>query len=196
MQIPRLPLRWNWSWRFGLFIALPALVLALLGLRAVRAERIEREQQLREQQVQITRLIDVAVSNRMVSLEAELRPSETQNAEASENVFVFSLDRNNLLKFPKRRVYFGEQSTLEWPANVENLIEQAQAAKAQSRRADALAYYRRISEVEPKLRAWAELNISAVNYDAGEAGAFNQLAKGGYGPLHARWEHGNAGRCD
>lgn len=37
------------TWRlFGLLIAVPALALAGLGLRAVRAERIEGEQQLRE----------------------------------------------------------------------------------------------------------------------------------------------------
>jgi Tfp pilus assembly protein PilV len=39
-----------------LLIAAPALLLALLGLRAVGAERIEREQQAREQQTQLSRL--------------------------------------------------------------------------------------------------------------------------------------------
>src|SRR5437870_10008412 len=96
MRIPRISLKWNWSWGFGLFIALPALALALLGLRAVRAERIEREQQLREQQVQLGRLIDAAISNRMASLQVELRQRENQNPDRSKETlnsfYVFSLD--------------------------------------------------------------------------------------------------------
>src|SRR5688572_23647723 len=102
MWILRPSPRWNWSWGFGLFIALPALALALLGLRAVRAERIEREQQLREQQVQVARLIDAAMSNRIGALTAELRQhrSETNSEritsnEAPNNAYLFSLDRNN-----------------------------------------------------------------------------------------------------
>ena len=180
MRLPSLLSRWNWSWGFGLFIALPALALALLGLRAVRAERIEREQQLREQQAQLARLIDAAISNRMASLEVELSQRETQNADAPKETlsgfYVFSLDRNNLLKFSNQRVYFGEQSTPEWPASVENLIEQAQAANAQGRNGEALARYRRIVEVEPKLSAWAKLSIASFNYTAGNAGAMNELA--------------------
>src|SRR5262245_38247739 len=60
---------WTWWWGFGLLIALPALALALLGLRAVRAERIEREQQVREQQTQIARLADAALANALSELE-------------------------------------------------------------------------------------------------------------------------------
>src|SRR5436853_6097373 len=110
MRLPSLSSRWNWSWGFGLFIAVPALALAVLGLRAVRAERIEREQQLREQQVQVVRLIDAAISNKVASLEVELtRETKTQDAlkEALSGSYVFSLDRDNVLKFPKQQVYFG-----------------------------------------------------------------------------------------
>src|SRR5438876_9770422 len=84
MRIPRISLKWNWSWGFGLFIALPALALALLGLRAVRAERIEREQQMREQQVQVARLIDAAVSSKISGLEVESRRREGQNFDEAE----------------------------------------------------------------------------------------------------------------
>src|SRR5437660_1257737 len=157
MRIPSISSRWNWSWGFGLFIAVPALALALLGLRAVRAERIEREQQLREQQVQVARLIEASMSSRLAALGVELKQQEDQNFDAAQQglsgIYVFTLEQNNLLKFPRQRVYFGEQPTLVWPAATETLIEQAQAAKAQGHRSEALALYRRIIEVEPKLSA-------------------------------------------
>src|SRR2546428_8257170 len=128
MRIPRISVKWNWSWGFGLLIALPALALALLGLRAVRAERIEREQQLRDQQTQVARLIGAAISNRLGALEVELRHSPNRSAdennEQSNGAYIFSLERdNNELRFPNQRAYFGEQSTRVWPANTENLID-------------------------------------------------------------------------
>src|SRR5437879_5350933 len=157
MRLSSLSLRWNWSWGFGLFIAVPALALALLGLRAVRAERIEREQQMREQQVQVARLIDAAVSSKISGLEVESRRREGQNFDEAEEAlsgfFSFTLDQNNVLKFPNQRVYFGEQPTLIWSATTEALIEQSQAAKAQGRGAEALALCRRIIDVEPRLSA-------------------------------------------
>jgi hypothetical protein len=56
-------LRRTWWWVFGVLIAAPALVLALLGLRAFRADRLEREQQLRDQQGQTAHLADAAIEN-------------------------------------------------------------------------------------------------------------------------------------
>ena len=182
MRIPSISSRWNWSWGFGLFIAVPALALALLGLRAVRAERIEREQQIREQQVQVARLIDAAISSKISGLEVELRRKAGQNFDEPERAlsgsYSFALDQNNVLKFPSQRVYFGEQPTLIRPETIETLIEQSQAAKAQGRGAEALALYRRIIDVEPRLSAWAELSIASVKYDAGDPGAMDELANG------------------
>jgi hypothetical protein len=91
---------------------------------------------------------------------------------------LFSLDGNNILRFSNQRIYFGEHSPLTWPSSVEDLIERAQAAKAQGRPAEALAFYRRMIEVEPKLRPWAELSIASVKYDAGDTSAINELANG------------------
>jgi signal transduction histidine kinase len=180
MRIPRVSLKWNWSWGFGLFIALPALALALLGLRAVRADRIERQQQLREQQTQVARLIDAAISNRLGALVVELRQVGSRNADAnnenSSGAYIFSLERDNVLKFSNQRVYFGEQTTAVWPASTENLIDQAQAAKAQGRNLEALNLYRRIIEVEPKLSAWAQLSIAAIKRDAGDNAAMDALS--------------------
>jgi signal transduction histidine kinase len=180
MRIPRISLKWNWSWGFGLFIALPALALALLGLRAVRAERIEREQQLRGQQTQVARLVDAAISNKLGALEVELHEAGNRDfdntSERANGAYIFSLERDNVLRFPNQRVHFGEQSTPVWSAKCQDLIDQAQAAKAQGRSVDALNLYRRISQTEPKLSAWAELNIASLKRDAGDARAMDPLA--------------------
>lgn len=70
------------TWRlFGLLIAVPALALAGLGLRAVRAERIEGEQQLRERQRQIAQLADAAVLNALALLETGLHRPQSGQAE-------------------------------------------------------------------------------------------------------------------
>lgn len=182
MQMPHLPLKWNWSWGFLLFIALPAFALALLGLRAVRAERIEREQQFRGQQTQIARLIDAAIINKLGALEVATPPVVNPNvidaAESTRDAYVFSLQHDNVLRFPNQRVYFGEQASPSWPARTQNLIDQAQAAKAQGRRIEAENLYRRISQAEPNLSAWAELNLAAMQREAGNASAIEKLANG------------------
>jgi hypothetical protein len=150
----------TWWWTFGLFIAAPALALAVLGLRAVRLERIERQQQLREQQAQIARLADAALS-------AALAQIETSEA-ASRGYPVFSLEPQGLRLFPRERVYFGEfgrQPALArrgWLASTRQLIEQAQAAEAQQRAKDALPLYQRLGSVEARLRSWAELSEARI----------------------------------
>ena len=54
--------RHSWWWVFGLFIATPALALAVLGFRALRVDEIERQQRLRDQQAQIAHLADAAIA--------------------------------------------------------------------------------------------------------------------------------------
>src|SRR6185503_17473057 len=95
---------WTWWWGFGLLIAVPALALALLGLRAVRAERIEREQQVREQQTQVARLADAALANALSELEHAL---QREAAPLQANDFVFSFEPQGLLVFQRDRVWFG-----------------------------------------------------------------------------------------
>jgi signal transduction histidine kinase len=179
MRLSSDALRWNRSWGFGLLIALPALALAIVGLRAVRAERIEREQQLRDQQTQIARLIDAAISNKLKALEVEVRQPGNGNAdpnnEHSGGAYVFSLEPNSLLKFSNQRVYFGEQSPPVWSASTENLIDQAQAAVAQKRNLEAIRLYSRIVGAEPKLIAWANLSIASIKRDAGDNTAMDQM---------------------
>ena len=54
--------RQSWWWVFGLFIALPAVALALLGLTAIRADDVEQQLRMREQQGQFARLADAALA--------------------------------------------------------------------------------------------------------------------------------------
>jgi signal transduction histidine kinase/predicted transcriptional regulator len=172
----------TWWWSFGLLIAVPALVLALLGLRAARVEHIERQQQLRVQQGQIGRLADAAISNVLARLEGEVARAETSEGVLRE-YFLFSLDRQGLLVFPRERVYFGEFGKRPAAARgdrrgaVQTLIEQAQAAEAQRRPGDALAAYRSVIGADPKLREWAELSVARIRYVSGEADALPLLAK-------------------
>ncbi len=153
-------MRRTWWWIFGLFIAVPALALALLGLRAVRAERIERRQQIRDQQAQIARLADAAISNALAKAEGAVE---------------FTLDSQGLLVFPREKVYFGEfgQRPLwlnrQWSLATQRWIDDAQAAEAQQRPQDAAAVYRRIAAAEPKLRAWAELAGARLSNPSGVA---------------------------
>jgi len=150
----------TWWWTFGLFIAAPALALAVLGLRTVRLERIEREQQLRDQQAQTARLADAAISTTLAQVET--------SAAASGDYPLFSLEPRGLVLFPRERVYFGEfgrQPTATrrvWPVGTRQLIEQAQAAEAQQRAQDALPLYQRLRSIEARLRPWAELSEARI----------------------------------
>jgi signal transduction histidine kinase len=138
----------------------PALALAVLGLRAVRLERIERQQQLREQQAQTARLAVAAIS-------AALAQIETSEA-ASGDYPAFSLEQGGLVLFPRERVYFGEFGRQPafarrgWLASTRQLIDQAQAAEAQQRAKDAVPLYQRLGSVEARLRPWAELSEARI----------------------------------
>ncbi len=155
---------WTWWWGFGLLIAAPALLLALLGLRAVRAERIEREQQLREQQTQIARLADAALIGVWSELEQALLRSAEPAALQSPD-FVFTFTAPDELVFQTDKVGYGEAMSLperavNWSFATQQLIEQAQAAEAQGRVSAAAELYRRLSQSEPKLRGWAEFCLA------------------------------------
>lgn len=176
----------SWWWTFALFIAAPALALALLGARAARLERIERRQQLRERQAQIARLADAALSTALARLEAELvrvepAPGPTIGG-ALRDLPVFFLDRQDLVVFARDRTYFGEfgrqPAFLNWASDGarQQLAGQAQAAEAQQRRKDAVQTYRRISAAGSALRPWAELALARLRYDAGDAAALGLLA--------------------
>lgn len=169
---------WTWWWGFGLFIAAPALLLALLGLRAVRAERIEREQQAREQQTQLARLADAALAGAWSAMEQALLPATVPPALRAPD-FGFTFAAPDRVVFPADKVWIGETTAaparaVTWSFATQQLIEQAQAAEAQGRWQTAAGLYRRLSSVEPKLRGWAafclardDRYVSGLDWDAG-----------------------------
>ena len=132
----------GWWWGFGLLMALPAVLSAVLGLWAVRAERIERDDLVRRQQTQVARLVDGVIATVMAELETEL--SQTP---------LFSFNRQRLLTFNEERVYFGDfglrpetvTAFSDWPSSVQQTIEQARAAEAQQRLQQATTLYERVS---------------------------------------------------
>ncbi len=170
---------WTWWWGFGLLIAAPALALALLGLRAVRAERIEREQQVREQQTQVARLADAALANALSELEQSLQRA-VEPAPPQANDFVFTFEPQGLLVFQRDHVWFGETDAaklraVDWSPATQRLIEQAQAAEAQGNLRAAASLYHRLSNVEPKLRGWAEICLARLRQQRGAVGTLALL---------------------
>lgn len=188
--------RWNWWWGFGLLIALPALILALLGLRAVRIERLELNQQLREQQTQIARLADAAIANALTELDSELNRADIAGPKADgpplvgAQGYVFSFHPQDLLIFRKEKIFFGASPRSTGVTgelvptigpNTEEQVERAQATEAQGRRSEALIVYHRIATAEPKLRAWAEFSRARINHEHGDPGALTRLADPAWG---------------
>lgn len=182
--------RWNWWWGFSLLITLPALILALLGLRAVRIERLELNQQLREQQTQIARLADAAIANALTELDSELNraesagPKSVDSPQALAQGYIFTFHRHDLLIFQKEKIFFGPSPRTDLtgelvPAvapNIEEQVERAQAAEAQGRPREALNIYTRIATAEPRLRAWAEFSRARINHEHGDPEALARLS--------------------
>jgi signal transduction histidine kinase len=167
----------RWWWVFSILIACPALVLALLGLRAIRSDRIERELQLRDRQTQTARLADAAIQNAVEHIAAQLdrldvdlfgKPARVTLVEPGLPVFV--LDGGDVLSFPLQRVYFGEigrrPEFLKLPGDLSTSALQAAAQaltmEAQHRNLEAIALYQQARQ-NPGLRDWADLALDRLN---------------------------------
>jgi signal transduction histidine kinase len=166
--------RMTWWWGFGLLIAVPALALAILGLRAVRAERIEREQQLRDREAQTGRLADAAIRVALGEIERQLRIRDSLDQSISSpevedsGIHFFSYDHSGQLRFSRDRVYFGDSlrdsTRTDWTESVDQLVEQARAAEAQQRTRQAITFYSGIIAAEPRLSDWARLSILRMEH--------------------------------
>ena len=170
----RLPQRWWWVFCF--LIAGPALVLALLGVRALRADRIEREQQLREQQTQSARLADGALANAIDRIAAQLDrvdvdsvPKQTRTAVDDPDFPVFVVDERAILGILSSRIYFGEPGArpsflrpAELPSELSLLVTRAQAMEAQRRKPEAIELYRQAAR-HPGLSDWAALALARLD---------------------------------
>ena len=160
--------RRSWWWVFGLFIALPAGALALLGLSAIGADKeIERQQRIRDQQAHIIRLADVALSNAFEreATDARAKVRATPSVDAAEaGAVLFDIDSRNAVSFPAHRIYvspFDVESVNtqgQLSADLQAQVERARAAEAQNQSIEAAAFYRRLRAV-PQLREWAGLQL-------------------------------------
>ena len=172
----RLSARRAWWWVFSILIAGPALVLALLGLRAMRSDRIEREKQWGDRQTQIARLADAAIQNAVDRVAAQLDRFNVDSsglpasaAGEPTDLPIFVLDREDVLVFPLRRVYFGtinrqpeflKLGEVRSPSEVQTIAE-AQAMEAQHRDLEAIALYQHARR-DPSLKDWADLALDRL----------------------------------
>jgi signal transduction histidine kinase len=191
---------WNWWWSFAVLLGLPALLLAWLGLRAAHADRVEREQQFREQQTQVARLINAAMINLLAKLESDLRRWDADQpitaAELQQQfdaLSLFSVNDGGLIRFIQDRIYFTTTAEVmpatdaidEWPVQTEQAIEQVRAAEAQGHKSEAATAYRQIMNTESKLRAWAEIGLARLQDQSGNLDARRLLANAAWGRSEA-----------
>lgn len=184
---PRLVSGRSWWGLFALLVAVPALALSWLGLRAVRADRLQAEQQLRIQQQRIAELADAAIQNALAQVAADLRrldadaAAEGTTIPADAPTIVFQ--RSGLVVFPRDRVYFGafgrvppERARLtDWSPAVARQVDQAQALEIQGRSAEAIALFERIGRADARLQTWSAIAAARIRVNAGAA-AISTLA--------------------
>lgn len=165
-----------WWWVFSILIAGPALVLALLGLRAMRSDGIVRQQQWRDRQTQTARLADAAIQNAVDRIAAQLDRFNvdlaglpTSASVEKTDLPVFVLDHENVVRFPLRRVYFGEIGRLpeflrvpgsHVPSEAQGIAE-AQAMEVRHRYPEAIALYEQ-ARLDPALKDWADLALDRL----------------------------------
>jgi signal transduction histidine kinase len=164
---------------FVLLIALPAAVLALLGVGSIRAGDLERRQRLRDQETQVARLADVALAAALdreaaagaSGARASREHSADQGHRQFEPVTAFETDHTGVIVFPGERVYVGSPGAPpanrmgpDLPMAAATLVEAAQAATAQGRAIDAVERYNRLLAY-PQLRSWAELQTRLLDED-------------------------------
>lgn len=87
---------------FGLFVAMPALVLTWYGVRAISADAAERERQRGDQLDEVANLADAAIAS---ALERHRASAAAQSVPL--DLPVFEVDENGTIAFPGQRVYFG-----------------------------------------------------------------------------------------
>src|SRR5437588_5220513 len=117
----------KWWWLFAVFVATPATVLALLGVRIVELEQMERSQQISAQQRQLANLIDAALSNTFKDLETALPRAESTRTVLAD-LILFTSEPNGRVIFPRENLFFGGENEeivrkpRQWSANVLALI--------------------------------------------------------------------------
>ena len=177
-------------WRlFGWLVAVPAVALSAVGLRAIRAERLDRELQVRDRQTQIAAIADAALATLFEDLESRLRRAETAWRSGADSPppiggQLVLVERAGVIAFPSDRVYFAEfgrqpaerAAATTWPATVLSLVERVQQLEAQRRAPEARTTLLELQRVEPRLSDWAEIVDARVRQRSGDRSALEQLA--------------------
>ena len=159
----------RWWWVFGLFIATPAIVLAVLGLGVIRVDEIQRRSLFAEQQAQLARLTNAALSTALQrEIDDARRRSRTPGAALSGDVTHFELEANRTVAFPALRVYVLSAGVAppawtapELPHAEVLLVERAQAAEAQGHLLEARTLYEQLRPSD-RTRDWADLQLSML----------------------------------
>ena len=180
----------SWWWIFALFIATPAVALALLGLGSFRAEEIENQQRVRDQQAQLRKLIDVALIAALDREAAKARDAwrgpapQVEHTADSQGALVFGIDERKVVSFPVHRVYVADvgaeppiHASRTINSTARGLVAAAKAAEAQGRTAAAVALYQRLQAV-PELRAWADLRLLITRSGHAGSAALISLSEG------------------
>ena len=159
--------RQSWWWVFALFIAVPAVALALLGLTAIRADGVERQIRMREQQDQLARVAEaalVAAFDREITVARMSVVRDPSDARAAD--VLFEIDDRGVVWFPIDRAYGGEvlsDDPAYFPVvtneHTLTLIERGASARAQGRTLEAVAVYEQLRQL-PQFRDWAEWELA------------------------------------
>jgi signal transduction histidine kinase len=159
----------HWWFVFALFIATPAIMLALLGIGVIRADEIQRREVVEDQQANVARLAGAALWTTLQREEddARYRPQSSDAATVDRGSIHFELEPDNIA-FPAHRVYVLHSGLTPptWaftplaPATA-LLVERAQAAEAQGRLPVSRALYEQL-RASDRTREWAGLQLSML----------------------------------
>jgi signal transduction histidine kinase len=149
----------HWWWGFGLLIAAPALILAVLGFRSIKSQEADRARRFDEQVRQLALSLDTALDATLSRMETDLarrKPGRVQGPPW------FTLDDSGNLLFPDDKVFFSDSYVYPLlPLEVRQAADEALAAEAQSDYPRALDAYRKSTRYR-ELSVWARLGAARI----------------------------------
>jgi signal transduction histidine kinase len=176
-------------WRVvALLIAVPAVGLSWLGLRAVGTDALERERQIRDRQTRLAGLADAAIADLIGRMEAGLHDTgDAGPAAAGDGAAAFThvlFDSGGVVAFPRDRVYFGafgrqpaaRRADTGWTRGVNALVEEVQALEARRETEDARVRLASLRRAEPRLGEWAAIVDARIRHRAGDGAQLDRLA--------------------
>lgn len=157
--------RTQWWWGFGLLIAAPTLVLAVLGLRSVNLQDTERRHQLDEQQGQAAFSLDTALGAALSRIEEPPKRNQPGSANSSPQ---FTLSLSGELRFSSDKILFSDSREgpplrvpPALPAPLRAAVDEGLAAEAQSDYPHALDVYQRLARSR-ELTTWGRLGVARI----------------------------------